>query len=117
MQACRICKQQKLIEDFVISQTTPVKIHRKDICKSCANDKTMVVYYLKKQHPYPDENYVCPICVRPSNKYYLDHDWDTQEFRGWLCNKCNSGLGALNDDVETLERAIKYLKERKGSIG
>lgn len=116
MQTCRICKEEKNVDEFVISQTTPIKVHRKDICKSCGSNKTMVVYYLKKKHPYPDDSYACPICLRPSHKYYLDHDWNTQEFRGWLCNKCNSGLGALNDDIETLMRAADYLRERKGKV-
>jgi hypothetical protein len=30
--------------------------------------------------------------------------------RGLLCQKCNSGIGYLNDDVAMLERAINYLK-------
>ena len=111
---CRLCNQAKPVEDFIISNTTPIKVHRKDICKDCGNKKTTVVYHLKKQHPYPDNKYVCPICLRPSKKYYLDHDWNTQAFRGWLCNKCNSGLGSLNDDIGTLQRAIKYLEQRKG---
>ena len=113
---CRICKQDKPTDEFIISNTTPVKIHRKDICKECGNKKTTIVYHLRKKHEYPGDDYVCPICLRTSSKYYLDHDWDTQEFRGWLCNKCNSGLGSLNDDIDTLGRAIEYLKQRKNRV-
>ena len=38
--------------------------------------------------------------------WVIDHDHDTGEFRGWLCNNCNTGLGAMGDTIEGLERAI-----------
>ncbi|MBG88427.1 MAG: hypothetical protein CMO80_16210, partial [Verrucomicrobiales bacterium] len=32
-------------------------------------------------------------------------------FRGWLCHKCNRGIGAFSDSVEGLQRAINYLRK------
>jgi hypothetical protein len=106
---CRICKIQKNNTDMVINHTTPVKVHYKDICKTCAGIKSRVVNKLRKDNPYPDESYCCPICLKQSAKYYLDHDWATGAFRGWLCNGCNVALGLLKDDVRMLNRAIQYL--------
>jgi hypothetical protein len=40
----------------------------------------------------------------------LDHCHATGDFRGWLCNKCNAGIGALGDTIEGLKRAIAYLE-------
>lgn len=40
----------------------------------------------------------------------LDHCHQTGQFRGWLCMKCNSGIGKLGDDVAGLQRAITYLE-------
>ena len=108
---CRICKNIKNIKDLVINHTTPVKVHYKDICKDCANQKSKLVSILKKQNVYPNDEYVCPICKSKSKKYYLDHSWENKEFRGWLCNACNVALGLLKDDVKILESAIKYLKK------
>lgn len=41
---------------------------------------------------------------------HLDHCHGSNKFRGWLCNACNLGIGKLGDTVESLERALAYLK-------
>jgi len=54
---------------------------------------------------------LCEICfTRPSE--CLDHNHETGNIRGVLCNVCNQGLGKLGDTKETLYRAYTYLKER-----
>lgn len=40
----------------------------------------------------------------------LDHDHVTGKFRGWLSKLCNTGIGALGDDLASAERAVAYLK-------
>lgn len=50
----------------------------------------------------------CPICERTAMLYY-DHDHGTKRFRGWICTRCNTGLGYFRDDVEALRAAIGYL--------
>jgi transposase-like protein len=40
----------------------------------------------------------------------LDHDHDTGAFRGWLCGKCNMGIGLINDNLVS---AQKYLGNRE----
>lgn len=60
---------------------------------------------------------VCAICRKPESLEmhgrlcYLavDHDHDAGTVRGLLCNRCNLGLGALDDDVERMAVAIRYL--------
>jgi hypothetical protein len=41
-----------------------------------------------------------------------DHDHDTGQFRGWLCQTCNSGIGMLGDDLAGVARAYSYLRRR-----
>jgi hypothetical protein len=53
----------------------------------------------------------CAICGRQESRRRLsiDHDHETGEVRGLLCNNCNSGIGKLGDSVAHLQAAIAYL--------
>ena len=44
---------------------------------------------------------------------YIDHDHETGEIRGLLCSSCNTALGLLKEDINSLKKVIKYLKSRK----
>lgn len=76
---------------------------------------------LRKKHETPPENYQCPICNRSEHeissgggnkksKWVLDHDHQNNNFRGWLCHTCNMGIGSFSDNIDTLYKAIEYLK-------
>ena len=56
----------------------------------------------------------CAICGQPFDQHsdaYVDHNHKTGEVRGLLCNRCNLGIGFLNDDPKITVRATKYLLE------
>lgn len=59
------------------------------------------------------QNNLCAICNRrPITKsLFVDHCHTSGKVRGLLCCKCNTGIGMLEDNIEFLENAIKYLKE------
>jgi hypothetical protein len=40
----------------------------------------------------------------------VDHCHETGKFRGWLCVKCNSGIGLLGDTLKDLLECADYLK-------
>jgi hypothetical protein len=40
----------------------------------------------------------------------MDHDHQKECFRGWICERCNIGLGKFGDNIEGLTKAIDYLK-------
>jgi len=55
---------------------------------------------------------MCECCGEKPIKWCLDHDHSTHEFRGWICERCNTGLGKLGDNIEGLTKALNYLKFR-----
>lgn len=58
----------------------------------------------------PDDCECCGGRNRDGRALSLDHCHATGAFRGWLCAKCNLGIGKLGDTAESLQRAIDYLK-------
>lgn len=89
-------------------------------CKRCSRELSSVRTKLNKSIPKPSADYQCPICNKKAedvvghggksgSAWVLDHNHETNSYRGWLCHKCNRGLGSFNDNTETLQRAIKYL--------
>lgn len=65
-------------------------------------------------------NYKCSICGQDevnidkrTGKVYdlsIDHNHTTGVVRGVLCTSCNAGLGYFKDNIDTLKKAIKYIK-------
>lgn len=55
---------------------------------------------------------VCSVCLGArSHRLVVDHDHDTDEIRGWLCDKCNLALGYLGDDADTIYRLAEYMNK------
>lgn len=62
----------------------------------------------------------CAICKVSEEKLArflnIDHDHETGEVRGLLCNSCNLGLGVFKDNKELLKKAWEYLEENVSNI-
>jgi hypothetical protein len=41
----------------------------------------------------------------------IDYDQATGKVRGLLCKKCNLGIGMFGEDVENINKAIRYLEK------
>jgi len=55
---------------------------------------------------------VCAICGKTDKKRLaIDHNHDSKEVRGLLCQKCNTAIGLLGDDPAIIARAGEYLKK------
>ena len=48
-------------------------------------------------------------CGAGKNVLVEDHCHETGKFRGWLCNRCNTGIGQLGDTHEGVLKALEYL--------
>ncbi|MFD9455486.1 endonuclease VII domain-containing protein [Streptomyces sp. NPDC059985] len=55
------------------------------------------------------QNGLCGICLK-APAVHVDHCHSTGRVRGVLCFNCNSAIGKLGDDPDTLRRAISYLE-------
>ena len=62
-----------------------------------------------------EQNNSCAICgINQSEtvrKLSVDHNHETNQVRGLLCNACNLGLGQFKDSVVFLSYAIEYLEQ------
>lgn len=52
----------------------------------------------------------CAICKEIMTSPWVDHDHQTNEIRGLLCRLCNTAVGMIGENVETLKSMIKYLE-------
>lgn len=122
---CFKCGIEKPITEFGVrsygKQGNPREI-RND-CKQCQKEQSKVVNELKKEYAHlkPSTDDKCPICQRTEREilnktgrektiWVCEHNHDTGDFRGWICDYCNTVLARADESIETLERAIKYLK-------
>lgn len=52
---------------------------------------------------------ICQICFDWTEKLCWDHCHTQNTFRGWLCGKCNAGIGLLGEHKSVLLSALEYL--------
>ena len=118
---CISCALQRPLTDF------HSKSSRCKPCRSKANSKKYYEQdrgnYLKRKYGITSEEYdtmyseqegCCAICgIHQSElkiRFCVDHDHDTGQVRGLLCNNCNNGIGKLKDNYDLLLRAADYLR-------
>jgi len=130
---CSSCKEAKYLKDFSKNKSRPDGHHTQ--CKECRSKFKPSEESLKKNRErlrkwnrlkttgFTQEDYdnklieqdgKCGICGTTdsgSMDWCADHDHKTGQKRGLLCHKCNTGLGLLKDDIDTLCAAIDYLKK------
>lgn len=62
-----------------------------------------------------EQDFCCALCERHISTFkkplFVDHDHVSNRVRGLLCLGCNAGLGMLGDNIEGLQKAIKYLEK------
>ena len=77
-------------------------------------------YVRRSAAPAPPEDGLCQIC-NSFEDLVIDHDHSCCNpnsgcpkcIRGFLCRRCNLGLGYFKDNVLSLENAILYLENHK----
>ena len=117
---CKKCQKEKNKTEFYPNKAYRIGFH--PWCKSCFII-TLRNCYLKRTYGLTQEQYLemltaqdggCAICGKkedPKKSLAVDHDKNTGQVRGILCENCNRGIGLLNHDVELLKRSIEYLNQ------
>ena len=112
-----------------ISKFAPRDGYHRANCRDCDIKAVKLTTHLKVLYtkPKPNSGYRCPICNRGEHEvshegglnrgsWCLDHDYGTEEFRGWICHLCNRALGCFKDNVERMKNAIRYIEEHQDRV-
>lgn len=127
MKKCPDCGEIKPLESFCRNRST--KDGRAAYCRSCHNRRnreTVKRLYGNTRHYHLTRRYgisaaevdeliqqqggLCAICGE-ERATQVDHDHQKGIVRGILCDGCNGGLSAFDEDDDLLERAEKYLEQ------
>jgi len=116
---CNLCEQQLSLTSFSSANGGG---HLSPYCMPCRNHMVRVRAQLRKENPYPREDYRCPVCDKDAKQlkrkvgteakvWCLDHNHKTDTFRGWICLRCNFAAGQLRDDAAAAYKLYEYLKD------
>ena len=124
-QKCRRCGVLKPFNAYEINSYGSQRFPRK-ICKECRDTQqdSKKVAIIKKWGTVkiirPPEGTRCECCNTPMtygqknmNSMCFDHDPVREEFRGWICKKCNTVIGFLGDNLDGTKKLVMYLEERQ----
>lgn len=139
MSYCTACKKLKPVGEFNKEKKNVHGLKTK--CRECSHDhyaktqKENSKLYMRTRNlrlkfdmneteykqMFDAQDGTCAICGQSETKILqgvllqlcVDHNHETGEIRGLLCNACNAGLGYFKDNAEYLARASTYLVRNK----
>ena len=83
------------------------------LCHRCVTAAKAARFSRRERHKFDQPtDLICEIClirVDKPRKLKLDHCHDKDFARGWLCNRCNCGIGFFRDNPHILISAADYL--------
>lgn len=119
---CDSCKKTRKLKTFG-DWAKHNKTHRKKWQKEYQQTNTyksnlMLRTYGITQEEYnemlKEQDYSCAICQTHQdefeNRLSIDHNHNTGSIRGLLCSNCNTAIGLLGDNLESIQKALDYLK-------
>lgn len=111
---CKHCKK------IIYNDKTKTKrdYWRCSTCYECKAANTKILNEIKKNHPKP-KMICCPVCrdtITVSRQIQCDHDHETKEFRGWICERCNRALGNTDDNPLKAIGMLEYLMNTTGKL-
>ena len=102
---CTYCGKRKNTGSF--PKHSMYKDNLDSRCRKCVKKHSKIRSGLHKIAPPKPE--FCELCGKVPFKWCLDHDHSDDSFRGWICEPCNTGLGKLGDNLDSVIKAVNYL--------
>jgi len=122
VRVCTYCKKELPVTAF---GTIWGKMKR-SMCRGCFTKHAKIVEKLSRSAPPKPDNCQCcgtKIEIIPNKKkrsnegvLQLDHEHGTEKFRGWVCNRCNVGLGKFGDNLKGIIKAALYLSNNNTDL-
>ena len=108
MRVCRVCNENKSLDDFGWDTSYGARRCKYTKCKSCRSKYNSELRELHKQRATPPIGTPCECCGTVTTyKLNLDHDPETKEIRGFVCRICNNGV--LSGNRTRFLHAARYL--------
>ena len=105
---CRTCESNRRREYYLDNKDA----HRNRVYKSLYGI-TLDDY----DEMLANQDFSCGCCgvhhTEDRRKLCVDHDHHTGEVRGLLCDKCNTALGKLGDNLDGVMNLVNYLKRNE----
>lgn len=117
---CRVCGATKAISEFPLKSQkrgtgTYISYNCNDCAPRMARNRTYKYKYGITLEEYENlfisQDGRCAICKeeQPDMNLAVDHNHETDEIRGLLCDRCNRGIGFMRDNPDLLIKAASYL--------
>jgi hypothetical protein len=115
-EAAKVELKRIALERMKVARSLLLKSHEQKIDKRATRRRRNAEY---RKHAPPPHERDCPPrpedgkcqCCGLNRKFVLDHDHHTGEFRGWICDRCNRGIGALGDIPGGVAAGLEYLEK------
>ena len=111
LRKCYKCEQFFTADSFTLNGTKNASgySYLYQTCKTCYSKEIKDRREVRKAAPPPPAR--CECCNQKKDKLIYDHDHKTVTLRGFLCKKCNIGLGNFGDNLEGVLRGAFYLEK------
>lgn len=108
---CSNCRQNKKEAEFY---KRPKRSDLQPACRDCYRTKFIARKYSLTKEQYDqmltDQGNKCATCNKESKtKLHIDHSHETGQTRKLLCSQCNTALGLVKENIETLSTMIMYV--------
>ena len=122
MKLCNKCGVEKSLDNFSRRTYSSGNIGYQNKCKVCEKEDKKARYKphqdIRRRLKISDglfENLMkttnCQTCGVELTRKCIDHDHKTNKVRGVLCHNCNTALGLVGDNIDTLSSMITYLND------